>query len=130
MKAQKTPKQQKIKQIAILVLLSTLLIGCGNISDDSKAVEIELTNQSREISIDNKDLYTAEILKLITTGQPVSNLASCTFSEDDIVADALIEQIYWFNGSIYAQVNNKYMFRFQLDSQNHIESYIKYELEA
>lgn len=123
-------KQLKIKHLLLAVLIITSITGCGTTNTDYKSAEVELTEQSREVNIQNKSDYTQAILDLITSGNSDSTVVVCSISSEDIEQNAIIEQIYWFNGSIYAQVNNKYMYRFQLSSDNLIESYIKYELEA
>ena len=51
-------------------------------------------------------------------------------SEEDIITDAQINQQYFLGMSLYIQVNDTYMYRFQLNENGLIESYIKYSLEA
>ena len=123
-------RQLKIKHLILTIMIMICITGCGTQDTDYRSAEIELTKQSREVNIQNKSEYTQAILELITSGNSSSTLVECDIVSEDIEQDAIIEQIYWFNGSIYAQVNNKYMYRFQLNSNNLIESYIKYELEA
>lgn len=118
------------KLILLLVISLLALSGCSNQNNNNDNNIVEITNQSREVNIQNKDEYTQALISMITTGKSDSNLISCNIAEEDITSDAVIEQIYWFNGSIYTQINNKYIYRFQLDSNNIVESYVKYELEA
>lgn len=115
-----------IKTLIIINVISTVLIGCSNSNTSAQEDKIaSLTSQSRTVTIENKDTIEDYILGIITTGE------SDKFNLDsqDIIKDAQIKQIYWFNGSVYTQVNDKYMYRFQLNEYNEIESCIKYELE-
>ena len=118
-------KFQKIKIIALLLIVITLC-GCNERPEPT-----DYTVQSRTVTIDNKQLYANELLTLIKTGETQSIcIESFIFNELDIVSDAVMKQCYYFNGSIYMQISDTYMFRFQLDSENKVESYIKYSLEA
>ena len=115
-----------IKTLIIINVISTVLIGCSNNNTSAQEDKIaSLTSQSRTVTIENKDTIEDYILGIITTWE------SDKFNLDsqDIIKDAQIKQIYWFNGSVYTQVNDKYMYRFQLNEYNEIESCIKYELE-
>lgn len=118
------------KLAAIVVILASISIFTGCTSNIVETDYPTLTEQSRKASIQDsdKEYYYNTILELIRTGK--SDNADVSILSIDIVDNATIEQIYWSNGSIYIQINNKYMYRFQLNSSNKIESYIKYELEG
>ena len=121
----------KTNYIIPLSILAITLTLCGcNTTHSVKSVDN--TEISRTVNLDNKEHYKDELLTLIKTGE-TSSICKNNFkiNTDDVVDNAELKQYYFFNGSIYLQINDMYMFRFQLDTtDNLIESYIKYNLEA
>ena len=121
-------KTNYIIPLSILVITLTLC-GC-NTTHSVKSVDN--TEVSRTVTLENKETYKEELLTLIKTGE-IQSICADTFNidTDDIVENAELKQYYFFNGSIYLQIDDMYMYRFQLDTNsNKIESYIKYKLEA
>jgi hypothetical protein len=109
--------------------LALMLSGCNN---HHNVKSIDFTEQSRTVSIENKDLYRSELLTLIQSGE-AQGICKDDFEFDsyDIIENAEVKQCYYFNGSIYLQISDEYMYRFQIDTtDNKIESYVKYTLEA
>jgi hypothetical protein len=122
----------KIKFTSILLASSLILLsGCSfgnstNIADS--------TDASRTVTVDDKDLMLSNIKSIINGDEELSGTSEdFYFLEEDVISDPEIEESYFFNGSCYVEINDNdthYMFRFQLDENNNIYSYIKYTLEA
>ena len=119
-----------LKKIVVIniLCLSTIISACG-----SKApVRKNTANTEVLSSVTNVDEYVKQIQAYVTTGNN-ENLDliedSCILFDDEIVADFTVEQKYVSRGAIYV-TNNNIMYRCQLDINGHIQSIIKYDLEA
>lgn len=123
-------KKIKILLITLVITLSSLL-GCSLTSSNS-VNQTRNEDVSRQVVISNIEEYKSSLLSLIKTGE-YNNMfiEEFFFSEYDIVRSAEINNSYIFNNAIYLQINNEYMYRFQLNSSTKlIESYIRYQLEG
>lgn len=119
-----------LKKIVVIniLCLSTIISACG-----SKApVRKNTANTEVLSSVTNVDEYVKQIQAYVTTGNN-ENLDliedSCILFDDEIVDDFTVEQKYVSRGAIYV-TNNNIMYRCQLDINGHIQSIIKYDLEA
>lgn len=107
------------------LILTTVPVGC-NFSNSSSDIEAQY---NKNINIDN---YKEPILNAVSTGE-VNELFIADFYiyEEDLVSNPEIKQYYSSNNTIYLQISDKYMYRFQLNNATGlIESYLKYNLEA
>lgn len=117
-----------IKALWILLFAVIILSGCSSVKEDTS---VDFTEQSRTVSIENTEQYINDLKAFIETGEKTEIFTeSIEMFDVDKVSNAEIKQHYEFNGSIYIQVNDTYMYRFQLNKENKIESYIKYSIEA
>lgn len=123
-------KKIKVLVITLVIALSSLL-GCSLTSDNS-VNQTRNEDISRQVVISNIEEYKTSLLNLIKTGEyNTMFIEEFFFSEYDIVRSAEINNSYIFNNAIYLQINNEYMYRFQLNSSTKlIESYIRYQLEG
>lgn len=123
-------KKIKVLVITLVIALSSLL-GCSLTSDNS-VNQTRNEDISRQVVISNIEEYKTSLLNLIKTGENNTMfIEEFFFSEYDIVRSAEINNSYIFNNAIYLQINNEYMYRFQLNSSTKlIESYIRYQLEG
>lgn len=117
-----------IKVLWVILFAVIILSGCSSVKDDTPT---DFTEQSRTVSIENTEQYINDLKKFIETGEKTEIFTeNIAMFDVDKVSNAEIKQHYEFNGSIYIQVNDTYMYRFQLNKENKIESYIKYSIEA
>lgn len=128
--------QIKKAALVLLTLMILCITACGKNSNNSVnmdlvfAKQVKYTELSRTNNIENKDKYLNDIETFISTGETSERFNSDVRIDDrDIQDNVNINNKYFFNGSIYVQCNDV-MYRFQLDENNIIISYIKYELEA
>lgn len=123
------------KTLIIAALFSIcMLSACGSTGTTASMNE---TDSRREVSLtdeENMDLYN-ELTYLI---EGVGTASSLDWINNDVyISDSdLIEALgtknikyYVAKNAAYIQVDN-YMYRFQFDNNNKVESYIKYTLEA
>lgn len=130
--------KNKLFTTIILGLVLVMCTGCGildNIEKQKQQSKIDnITNESRQVTINSPDIYKDSLINIICGNE--INEDSILYSElfyienEDIIPNAELKQYYYFNGAIYLQINDTYMYRFQLDNNNVIVSYIKYILEA
>lgn len=128
----------KRKQKLIVLILSIIgltLSGCSTldaikgITSGDNDTQSKFTESSRQITMSNPDEYKNDILKLIQSGEKTSKFSEeFEFNDIDLMSSAEIKQYYYFNNSVYLQISNKYMYRFQLNDSNEICSYIKYSI--
>lgn len=118
---------KKIFIVAVLVTIT--LTGCTFNTNNTN----DLTEISRTVEIEDKEQLLNEVKQFITTEKTdefkyISSELSINNSDvlDTIQDDC---EYYLFKGSFYLQTDN-YMYRFQFNKDNIIESYIKYNLEA
>jgi hypothetical protein len=64
-----------------------------------------------------------------TSAEELANFESMEINEGDILTSTDSALKYASNSAVYIQVG-RYMYRFQLNSDGNIESYIKYSVEA
>ena len=113
------------KRVNLLILLMVVMVmvSCGS----EQVVE---TEEIRDVStvdskVDNKEEVESKLIDYISG---VAQPEYFTINSGDYITGCEVNNIYWFNNSIYLQAN-KYMYRFQLDSSNNIVSYVKYTLD-
>lgn len=116
------------KLACILLALIMCLTGCQSTT---------ITQQTNNfINEENKENYKNTLLNFIKTGEipQEESIFSQNFIEsiDDIrkIENAEIKQCYFSNNAIYIQINDMYMFRFQFNTEEKIDSYIVYKIEA
>ena len=109
-----------MKKVILLIACLTLC-SCGDNSNVSK----DYTFESRVINYDINSLYN----ELVNTIEGSYIPEGYIFNDSDIIEGALVNNYYYSNGAVYIQVD-EYMYRFQLDNNYNIESYIKYVLEG
>lgn len=114
--------------LCTIVVSSVAIVGCGS---TNKLNDKYLTNESRTVCIEDKDNTLNAIKAVIVDNSTNEMFVDGFFIEDkDLITEPQINEVYYFNNSIYIQTNNKAMFRFQLNDENKIETYIKYNLEG
>lgn len=106
-----------IKKIIAVVMISLVLTGCNEKTEVTDAFEFESYINELKYLIENgisenSDIYTDEF----------------KFSYEDL-SECDINEYYAIDNAIYLQVNDKYMYRFQLNDNKKIDAYIKYSLE-
>lgn len=115
--------------ILLITIISAMITGCGK-----EETYLDHEKEMKSSVIENKQQYEDALAELIHTGEIAEENqfieSYMVFHDDDIVQDAEIKQCYHTYSAIYIQVNDNYMYRFQLNSDKKIESYIKYGLEA
>ena len=110
------------KLIALILMMLLLTLTACNISMDNNS------DTKDNITYD-KNNFEKELTTLIASGNSDSYKdIDISFNEYD-TCDINSYNIYYFKSSIYVQVN-EYMYRFQLDENNVVTSYIKYGLEG
>lgn len=93
-----------------------------------------LSNRRKSpISDEDRESVKAELLSFIQ-GKDAAEIDiindDLKIADEDIVDGAVAKQFYLFNNSIYLQIDDLVMYRFQLNKNTKVTSYIKYELEA
>ena len=121
----------KLTRLIIISAITVSLTGCSALTSKSNIEQSRNTDISRIVTISNIDDYKSYTLNLIKTGE-TNNIfiEDFLFSQDDIISDANVINSYIFNNAIYLQINDKFMYRFQLNSDKLVESYIRYQLEG
>lgn len=126
-------KHTKLKSTSLLFICTTILLSGCSIDNQQVKQNTEVTSQY-EITNEEKEKYKADLLKFIQTKEVTE-----IFSEDfisnldqdlDELPDAEIKQFYFSNNAIYIQVKDLYMYRFQFNNSNKLDSLIVYNLEA
>ena len=108
--------------IVSLITSTTIITACG-------ASEPVRQTQKINIAYDKESINTSAH-KVVTEGIVDTNFVEeFTFNADDICIIEDNYKDYYFNGAYYLQTG-LYMYRFQLNEQGLIESYIKYNLEG
>ena len=123
-------KKSKNRQLVIslvLTLIALAITGCSNTIANTQA---DFTKESREVRIENKEHYINDLTQFILTGETTDIFDNVVIDNNDILVNVEINNYYYFNSSIYLQIGDDMMYRFQLDSNNKVVSYIKYNLEA
>ena len=123
-------KKSKNRQLMIglaLILITLAITGCSNTIANTQA---DFTKESREVRIENKERYINDLTQFILTGETTDIFDNIVIDNNDILVNVEISNYYYFNNSIYLQIGDDMMYRFQLDSNNKVVSYIKYNLEA
>ena len=115
--------KNKLVCILALTIISLSITGCTG--DTTKVDYSYITEVSRTVSYD-KEALRNEALAIIS-GE--STDASIVLNQEDIISNPLVNNEYYFFNTVYFQIQN-YMYRFQLDNNNKIVSYIRYKLEA
>lgn len=107
--------------ITLAIMLSLIFTGCGNnnLSDNRDTNNIDISDYS-------------DIEELLINGYTTSDKfdSDFKFNNMDKLDSISIKEYYIADKVIYLQVNNKYIYRFQLNDNDKIQSYIKYNLEA
>jgi len=116
--------QRKLIITTLIFSMLLILTSCGQSENVNIPVSDE-TRNSRMVVIQNKDQLINSLFSII---QGESKAETFEFDSNDILENCEINNYYCFNGSIYVQAN-KYMYRFQLDINSNVESYIRYTLE-
>lgn len=129
----KTTKQRRYKKlVTIMFILSTIILSSCNINNKENTIKAE--TQQISITDNEKEKYKTDLLRFIQIKETTD-----IFSEDflnnldedfNTLQDAEIKQCYFSNNAIYIQINDTHMFRFQLNTEDKIESYIVYKIEA
>lgn len=121
-----------MKKIALILLACLMLTAC-----EKKTPQMEdQTQASRTVEVQDIELYKNAALDVIQGKDADVNVFTEEFKFDfaDAIQSAEINNWYIFNNSLYIQTgtdqNNAYMFRFQFNQDNKIESYIKYTVEG
>ena len=118
--------------LCTIMTIGLTITGCGNTATQVP----DQTQESRQITIQDTEGYKAAALNVIHGSEPDETIFGETFvmQTDDINPNAEINNSYICNNSLYIQTgsseNSAYMYRFQLDNDNKIISYIKYTVEA
>jgi hypothetical protein len=131
--------KQKVKKLAFIFLIVTqvsiISTGCAtldailDVTSEDSDTQSKYTDASRTVTITNVDQYKNDMVNMIETGTPASEcIEDFEFNENDITSAVDLKQYYYFNNAIYLQVNDKYMYRFQLDDNDKVASYIKYSI--
>ena len=125
------------KLIAFIILTVAIMIsGCSsNKTEEQKQLD-KYTEISRTVALTDNERNTlkAEMLMFIG-GSEASDLETFDNSVKIIGSDILTGPLnfsyktYWFNGACYIQIKDS-MYRFQLDSNKQVKSYIKYKVVA
>jgi hypothetical protein len=123
-----------IAVILVLVFMKELPTIKESFSSNKKTVDY--TNDSRMVNVVDKDTV-IEQLKSFISGTDAEELSKFNsevlISEEDKLDNLEVNNYYFFNSAYYIQVksgNSQYMYRFQIDTNNIIQSYIKYSLEG
>lgn len=117
---------KKIGNTMIVCIFSIALCACSNVDMQSNQ---DLTTISRTVEYDKDSKYT-EIVNVVTLSEKGKDIADrIEFSNEDSISDINSIKKYFYRDSVYVQ-SGKYMYRFQLDSEHNIVSYIKYALEG
>lgn len=111
--------------ITLIIIMTTLCItACGNNTSQSTVETFKVNIQY------NKESISTSINNVISTGDVDSNFINgFTFNAEDIIEVDNNCRTYYFDGAYYLQ-SGLYMYRFQLNENGLIESYIKYNLEG
>lgn len=109
-------------KILLFIICGLMLTSCGAKEESERVI----TETSRTVYVNDKDGLSNQLLEAI---RGESSYYAFNIDERDICKDAEISQEYWFNGSLYMQIQN-YMYRFQMTPDGQVISYIKYTLEA
>ena len=123
-------KKLKSKHLMLslaLALITLAITGCSNTIANTQT---DFTKESREVRIENKERYINDLTQFILTGETTDIFDNVVIDNNDILVNVEINNYYYFNSSIYLQIGDDMMYRFQLDSNNKVVSYIKYNLEA
>lgn len=114
----------KLRKLILASLISITLCGCNLLPNSNT----EITQQKLDASIEK---YKESLIMALTTGEVNEFFIEDLYIyEEDLVSTPEIKQYYSSNNTIYLQINDKYMYRFQLNNATGlIESYIKYNLE-
>ena len=130
-------KQNKLQlMLLISILTSLILVGCNvsieGLTNKSNNTQPRVEDISRKVVIGDSELYVQNIIKAIQTGGTNELFVEdFEISSSDIIDTPNIKNRYIFNNAIYLQINDEYMYRFQLNNYTKlIESYIKYQLEG
>lgn len=108
--------------VATLIVSTICITGCGTTEPVKQTQKINITYNKKSI---NTSAY-----KVIATGEKDNNFVeNFTFDADDIYTTEDSYRDYYFDGAYYIQIGLN-MYRFQLNEQGLIESYIKYNLEG
>lgn len=122
------------KTFLILTVATVIVTGCGK----QESNETSVGNDSISTNIINTDneAFRKEFEKFIK-GESLeySNyfLGTITISEEDVNYKYNIIDTYSSQNAVYIKISvdeEVYMYRFQMNENGKIESYIKYELEA
>jgi hypothetical protein len=131
--------KRNVKKLASILLVITqvsiISTGCAtldailDVTSEDSDTQSKYTDASRTVTITNVDQYKNDMVNMIETGTPASEcIEDFEFNENDITSAVDLKQYYYFNNAIYLQVNDKYMYRFQLDDNDKVASYIKYSI--
>ena len=113
-----------IKYIAITSIVAIMITGCNSVS-----TEADKTDISRTVEY-NKDSLKSEVANIISSGDTSGyDNIKANFDVNDICIIDDNTKYYFYHNSIYVQTE-QCIFRFQLDKDYNIESYIKYRLEG
>lgn len=121
-----------IKKLVIILSISACMLGVSGCTKDTNKNNAAEANNN--VSFTNENLET-DLKSLIREG---SNKGS-SYIESDLILDAEdrfkepeIAEKYICNNSIYLKISAEgktFLYRFQLNSNNKVESYIKYRVE-
>lgn len=115
------------KSLLFIFLISLMLCGCGN-TKSGISVKEYATSTIDVSTVSN------QLLNVIKTGNTENcSVVTNEFELDDIdiVGDATVNNTYTSDNAMYIQIESgdkQYMFRFQLNENNIVTSYIKYSL--
>lgn len=122
-------KRHVIVCILLTIIISAMIAGCGK-----ESTYLDHEKEMKSSVLENKNQYNDALVELIRTGEIAEDNqfieSYMVFHDEDVVSDAELKQCYHTYSAVYIQVNDDYMYRFQLNSDKKIESYIKYGLEA
>lgn len=121
-------KKQKVApttKILLVTLVMAMLTSCGTASSNSG----NLTKESRTVNYDTDKMY-SEITSIMQSGDTSQyDNVKMEFDSNDIITVDDSARYYFYQNSVYIQTSDV-MYRFQLDADNNIISYIKYGLEG
>lgn len=121
-------KKQKVApttKILLVTLVMAMLTSCGTASSNSG----NLTKESRTVNYDTDKMY-SEITSIMQSGDTSQyDNVKMEFDSNDIITVDDSARCYFYQNSVYIQTSDV-MYRFQLDVDNNIISYIKYGLEG
>lgn len=119
----------RVKKIIACILITSTFILTSCSSNNSNNIESNISDY--EVRYNVNEIH-SNILELIQTGNITNpDLFDNTFEFDsyDMYTDNSKIRVYFTESAYYIQTG-LYMYRFQLNEQGLIESYIKYNIEA